>query len=131
MPMAAPEPSRRFLWALAALGSLAIGAVILFAIVVIDDATRAPSSFGGGVPFAPMAAAVMIPVIAFGACVGMAVVPRSVAERGRSRELAAAVALTCLTVVLLLPSALFCFTAPIGLVALLAAVALFVRIRRP
>lgn len=122
--------AHRLRWSLGAVGSFVLGAALVFVVIVIDDATRAPGAFGGGVPFGAFAAAVMLPVLGFGACLGMAVVPRSVSERGKAREFAGAMALACAGLVLLLPSALFCFSAPVGLLAWVGAALFFARARR-
>lgn len=127
----APRSARRLQWALGALGSIAVGAIPIFALIVIDDATRASNELTGDVPFAAFAAAVLLPVLGFGACIGTALVPRGVAERGRARDFAGATALTCAGLLLVIPSALFCFSAPVGLLALGGAGLLFGRSRRP
>jgi len=128
MPVA-PTIARRLLWSLAALGSLVLGAGVLFGLMVFYEATST-SAFGSSLPLHVLALAVTLPVFAFGSCLGMAVVPRGVAERQRSRDFGVAMGLAWLGLLLVLPTPLICFSAPLGALAVAVSVALFLRLRR-
>lgn len=126
-----PHPTHRLAWALGALGAGAVFVVALVVIVVVDDATRDPGAMGGHVPMYVWALGVTAPTFVFGACLGMALVPRSVVERGRAREFGVAAGLAVLGALLSMPTVLWCVTGPPGALALAAAFALFLRTRRP
>jgi len=121
---------RRLLWSLGALALLALGAAIFLGLIVFyAETTTGP--FGGMMPGQVFAVAVTMPVFGFGVCVGMAFVPRAVAERRRSRDFAAAMGLAAVGLVFFLPTPLFCLSAPLGALAVAGAIALFRRSRRP
>lgn len=117
---------RRLFFGGAALASLLVGAMLLFAVIVADDALRAPNGLSGGLS----GLLLLVPVCsvtAFGGLLGRALVPARVLDAGNAVGLAAGSALIALALLLAVPTPLALFTWPAAAVVMALGLALLRR----
>lgn len=124
-----PTGAHRTQWALATTLALLFAMGSTFLLLLTEESMHTRGGVGDGA-LAGCVLAFLVSVFAMGASLGMAVVPKGVAERGHARAFSMAMGLVVTGLLFALPTPLLCFTGPIAGLMWVGAGAIFVRTRR-
>lgn len=121
-----PTAAHRTQWALATTLALLFAAGSTSLLLLTQESMHTPGGVGDGA-LAGCVIVFLVSVFAMGASLGLAVVPKRVAERGHARAFSLAMGLAVTGLLFAYPTPLLCFTGPIAGLMLIGAGALFVR----